>query len=92
MDATGWALVITAIFAGLTGLIGSIFAGYVAIRQLPAIHTLVNSRAARQDAMILELRSRVDEMAAAALEKSDTALIKSEAAVAALQPTTGDHP
>ncbi len=86
------ALGIAAIIAASTGFGGMLFAGYVAIKQLPAIHTLVNSRAAAQDAKIAELTKLISEKDAAALEKSDTALIKSEAAVAALQPSTGDHP
>ncbi len=78
MDGTQIALVLTAFFSGITGLVAACFAGWVAIRQLPAVHKIVNSKSDAQLGEIARLNEKVEALQQAATTKSDENLVKAE--------------
>lgn len=68
MDANGIALIVSSI----TGLVAAVFAGYVAVKALPQVHTLVNRNFTEQKVEIERLQKLVET-------KNNDALAKAEA-------------
>ena len=61
------ALIITAV----TGLVTALFAGYIALKSLPQVHTLVNRNFSEQKLEIAELRKNIEELHLKALARAE---------------------
>ncbi len=85
MTAANLLIVIPVVTASIVAIIGAIFTGWIALKQLPQVHALVNRNFSEQKAKIEALQSTIADLQNAAILKSDTALTKAET-------RAGEHP
>ncbi|MGK2898607.1 MAG: hypothetical protein ACSLE9_07950 [Burkholderiaceae bacterium] len=72
MAASDLVLIISALTIAATTVIGAVFAGWIALKQIPQVHTLVNKNFYEAKAEIGALQSEVKRL-------NETALARSEA-------------
>lgn len=64
-------LLVAAVTSSIVTIIGAIFAGWIALKQIPEVHKLVNSTATEQAAIVAALHAEVAILKDLALAKAE---------------------